>query len=429
MTTKTRPAHTESTTSYHEVAIDSTGHENVTNYDYSWQCGLDEIRYEDAKQLPNGRWPWKECSHIRNDFYNPVAGRASWGYEFTDKRSWEIQAALIISNMGKLRCPKRAWDPRVLQGCLDQLDLNSTENVLLYSGILQAVPLVGSAFKLTSILNRAARNLSKSFRKKPFTTVVKSLISADFIDRFVISPTIDDARRFMDATNYVLRVLETAKERNAHQFALSSSLTTIDESDKWTDRRNIGPGPYWKTEGQYRIGTEHKAFMLLEAEYDMRAVDPLKVWSRRVGLTRPLDSVWDLVPFSFVIDYFTRAGDFISHLSDEMSKSDGLKGRITRIVDCWGSVKNFGKWTERGLGATGSYISSWQWPYIKSYHVNEQPLEAVRETSTFSRFRVTPVWQYIAELQRKVDDYLTINLDLSSTRKRTIAELIIQAKL
>jgi hypothetical protein len=411
------------------VEVDSDGYEYVTNNDWSYTCGLDEIRYEDGRRLPDGRWPWKECSHIRDDYYQPVAGRASWGYEFHDKRIWDINAALIITNMGKLRCPKRPWDPSVLQGCLNQLDLNSSENVLLYSGILQAVPLVGSALKLTSILNRAARNLSKSFRKKPFTTVVKSLISADFIDRFVISPMIDDARRFADATNYVLRVLETARERNAHQFALDSSLTTIDEEDRWTDQRNIGPGPYWKTEGQYQIGTEHKAFMLLEAEYDMKAVDPLKVWSRRIGLTRPLDSMWDLVPFSFVIDYFTRAGDFIGHLSDEMSGSDGLKGRITRIIDCWGSVKNFGRWQERGLGAVGSYISSWQWPYIRSYYVNEEPMTAVRETSSYSRFRVTPIWRYIHELQQKVDDYLSINLDLSSTRKRTIAELVIQAKL
>jgi hypothetical protein len=309
---------------------------------------------------------------------------------------------------------------------MDQLDLNSRENVLLYSGVLQAVPLLGSVFKFNRILKDAARKFGKDLRKKPFTTAVKSLISADFIDRFVISPTIDDARRFMDATNYVLRVIDTARERNAHQFALQSASTDVREHSEEQSYSSVngdsGEINYLRVSDR-RIET--KAFILLEAEYDMMAVDPLKIWAQRVGLTRPLDSVWDLVPFSFVIDYFTRAGDFISALSDEMSSVDGLKGRITRINDLWYTQTRRSIRYRQGLSLRRPpSMAGGTWEMYPRFTAGRGGISNV----VFTRRRIKNPWVYLLSLQHQ-EDYLSINLSLSSTRKRTIAELVMQAKL
>jgi hypothetical protein len=328
--------------------------------------------------------------------------------------------------------PSGAFDDGALVGLLDQLDLNKGESVLLYSGILQAVPLVGSVFKMTSILNKAARNLSKSFRKKPFTTVVKSLISADFVDRFVISPTIDDARRFADATDYVLRVIQTAQERSAHIFALQTDLKSIVSQssgsiDVGSAYGSIPPmkGCRWRKQQTL----ESKAFMLCSARYDIGAISPLKLWARRVGLTRPLDSVWDLVPFSFVIDYFTRAGDFISALSDEMSDQDGLRATCVNILDLWQTFTRKGEHVVEG-GDVQSW-ASYDWWASHCQTINQSQVQgtAYLRNVEFQRQRISNPWARLLPLQERIDDYLTVNLDLSSTRKRTIAELVIQAKL
>jgi hypothetical protein len=322
--------------------------------------------------------------------------------------------------------PLRSWDQSTLQAVLDQVDLNSTENVLLYSGIVQAVPLLGSVFKLNSILRQLSKKLSKGLRKKPFTTVLKTAISLDFIDRFVISPTLDDARKFQDACDYVLRVIQTARDRNAHRFALKSSSTEVVSESESTSWRGVSGDLFeHKVLTKCRQTVTSKAFMLLEARYDLLAIDPIKFWAQRVGLTRPLDSVWDLVPFSFIVDYFTRAGDFIDHLSDKMSDVEGLRGRITAIHDLWGTLlckgertsevvkSQGGPWVPRDARMEGKYI---------------RPGKSTCRNTYFSRFRVPDPWSALSSLQRD-ENWGKLNLSLSSTRKRTIAELIIQAKL
>jgi hypothetical protein len=328
-----------------------------------------------------------------------------------------------VASPGPISDP--GWDESILQGITNQLDLNKGESVLLYSGVIQAIPLVGGVLKLSSILNKAARNLSKNFRKKPFTTVVKSLISLDFIDRFVVSPMLDDARKFQDAVDYALRVIQTARERSAHQFALSSERNVpISESVSTYATRTTSISPYTVYEVRTKSSIADKAFALLEARYDIDSVTPMKIWARRVGLTRPLDSVWDLVPFSFVLDYFFRSGDFISALSDEMSDVEGMKGTITKIHGLWGSH----------LARSERIVKPLSWTWDEQTGASEDtkvfvPGRSITRTENYSRFEVPNPYSHLIPYTETINDYLTINLDLSQTRKRTIAELIIQAKL
>lgn len=389
---------------------------------FRYNTGEEYISSPSSPKL-HGHWPWRECVHRKTSVCQPITAKA--GYKASEG-SWYVgrvaRGANYITESAPA-LPTKGWDESVMEGIISQIDLNTSDSVLLYSGVLQAVPLLGGALKFTSILNRAARNLSKSFRKKPFTTVVKSLISADFIDRFVISPTIDDARKFADATNYVLRVIETARDRNEHAFALKTQSTDWIQNTESTGHQssgNVSNDVIYRTQ---RF-VESKAFALLEARYDMTAVDPIKIWAQRVGLTRPLDSVWDLVPFSFVLDYFTRAGDFISALSDEMSSVEGLKGSITKIHDLWGSCFRCGRTTAKGINVQPDYGYIYDGQTVSDVYA--EGLEAVIENSEYRRFRVDNPWMYLLSLSEKLGDYLTINTELSATRKRTIAELVIQ---
>lgn len=430
MTTKYQP-NTRKEVEEYTYSYSNASQSYTTRNPVYYYTGSNVISYQEGKQLPSGRWPWKECDHVSSNLYTPVYGNVTWAY------ARRMGTPIFERESGSYNwiypdwdrppaAPEAPLDTSVFSKLMEQLDLNSRENVLLYSGVLQAVPLLGSVFKFNRILKDAARKFGKDLRKKPFTTAVKSLISADFIDRFVISPTIDDARRFMDATNYVLRVIETARERNAHQFALQSASTDVREHSEEQSYSSVngdsGEINYLRVSDR-RIET--KAFMLLEAEYDMMAVDPLKIWAQRVGLTRPLDSVWDLVPFSFVIDYFTRAGDFISALSDEMSNVDGLNGRITKIHDLWYTQTRRSTRYRQGLSLRRPpSMAGGTWEMYPRFTAGKGGISNV----VFTRRRVKNPWAYLLSLQRQ-EDYLSINLSLSSTRKRTIAELFIQAKL
>lgn len=421
---KVKPS-TSRTVTYYTYS-DTRGQTN--NLTTTYQTGEDRISYDDGERLPSGHWPWKRCVHTTSNYLQPIL--ATEGYSLVWPRERppysRTVSGVLLDTSSAPSAPTRNWDQSTLQAVLDQVDLNSTENVLLYSGIVQAVPLLGSVFKLNSILRRLSKKLSKGLRKKPFTTVLKTAISLDFIDRFVISPTLDDARKFQDACDYVLRVIQTARDRNAHRFALKSSSTEVISESESTSWRGVSGDLFeHKVLTKRRQTVTSKAFMLLEARYDLLAIDPIKFWAQRVGLTRPLDSVWDLVPFSFVVDYFTRAGDFIDHLSDKMSDVEGLRGRITAIHDLWGTLLCQGERTSEVVKSQGG-------PWVPSDARMEgkyiRPGRSTCRNTYFSRFHVSDPWSALSSLQRD-ENWGKLNLSLSSTRKRTIAELIIQAKL
>jgi hypothetical protein len=302
----------------------------------------------------------------------------------------------------------------------DQLDLNCHDSVMLYSGILQAIPLVGGAFKFVDVMNRLGRKLSRDFKKRPFTTVVKSAISLDFIDRFVVSPTIDDARKFINAHNYVINVMNTMYERSGvlpTAYEMQSKVQDVHASSAYTcsPAQPSTPTPISLSgEMTERSVGETKVFVLANVAYDTAAADPIKFWATRLGVTRPLDSFWDLVPFSFVVDYFTRAGDFISSVGDELTDQDALKGVIQKIHGCWCTQKVTRERVANFTAGSGGYWGR---------NTLVQPGVARTERGRFLRFPCS-------SLDTAPEDPSGFfRLDLSTVRARTIAELILQMKV
>jgi hypothetical protein len=307
------------------------------------------------------------------------------------------------------------------QAIRDQLDLNCHDCVLLYSGVIQAVPLLGGALRFNRIMKDLMKHIKKGMRSQPFTTVIRSAISADFINRFVIRPTLDDAQKFLDAHNYVVRVMNTAAERSAAPFKLESHLYEQVSSSTSTIYPTVGFDSVSvkcrKTTTRY---VESKAMILMSAGWNTAAIDPIKLWATRLGVNRPLDSVWDLVPFSFVVDYFTKAGDFISDLGDKLSSQDGLIGRVSSIHDAWQTTKCAEKQTFEGL--SWDYIPyKWSGSY-RSFH----PGMETYESGTFERKRIGDPWGFLSTV---TEDEGFFSLDLSATRWRTLAELLLQGKI
>lgn len=427
--TKIQPAH--------RISVDTTFTklEGTRGYDFqeatsmSILRGENRIEYDVTPPTYENVYPWHYCVHTRNRGGDPRAAKLGWVHRFYQgplNGGMRTERYAVVDDEPLPALPSASWDGSCLQGISDQIDLNSRDNVLLYSGVVQAVPLLGSVFKLNHILRKIAKRTSKSFRRKPFTTVIKSMISADFIDRFVISPTLDDAKRFQDACDYTLRVLQTAHDRNEHRIGLRSKVKTVERDDENTVRYQNGNTYGVDITYRTRAMTESQAFMLMDVRYDMMAVAPLKVWAQRVGLTRPLDSIWDLVPFSFVMDYFSRAGDFVSHVSDQMSQVEGLKGKIAKVYDLWGTYKAT---VVREVKTAHMYQH--KSPYAGSYEVGSYctPGGVTNKSEYFTRFRLQDdPFSYLSSLSRS-ENWGRLSLDLRATQKRTLAELFIQAKL
>lgn len=383
--------------------------------------GEDTITYQAGPKWNRSSCNWKECVH---------SNHGSW--------SWGLPVAVIGSSPTNIRGYLRPYPfidrsfpssllpypdlSSVMDKIWEQIDLNCHDSVLLYSGIVQAVPLVGSAFRFVKIMNDLGRKLKKGMRHQPFTTVLKTAISADFINRFVVSPTIDDARKFLDAHNYVVRVMNTMYERNgvlptAYSAEVRNTSTVKHSSysyKEWLSSDSVT----FEGELDIKCQSTSKLFLLGNVTYDTRAADPIKLWATRVGITRPLDSVWDLVPFSFVIDYFSRAGDFIAGLGDKLSDQDGLRGNLQRIVGCWASRKAQAIQTVN----FSSYTPNIWWGY--RLLPGSTPIgQFTYSRGQFDRFPVNP-YSFTS-----TDPSGFLRLDLSSTRVRTLCELFVQGRM
>lgn len=376
----------------------------------------DEISYSPGPKYISNHCNWKECVHRWRSTPNRVpfsyserVGPVYYDYDYSSA----LNEKPIIADpppASKLPDSSEVW-----KKVYDQINLNTSDGVLLYSGIIQAIPLLGGAMNAVSVLNRAGRSLSRSMRRRPFTTVVKSLIQADFIDRFVVRPTLQDMQKFADSFDYVLRVINTAQERN-RQVATAFEATTeniISQSSVSVDDYYAGA----RVQGTRltKSSASRTIFMLAKVTYDADCISPFKLWAARAGLSRPLDSAWDMIPFSFVLDYFVRAGDFLSHVSDTLSDQDALVGRIGKVFDCWQTTKcETFSLLKASLTPRNSRIT----------HFTGGSVEIKTSAGVFTREQV-PVMSEPGFW----DGEGLISPKLSTTRLRTLAELLIQARL
>lgn len=321
-------------------------------------------------------------------------------------------------------------DPQLEQTLIDEIfaniDLNCSESVMCYSAVLQAIPLVGSAVKIGSILNAIGRDLKRSWRRKPFTTVIKSLISADFINRFVVQTTIQDMHMVANATNYVLDTIKQAIARNGEEYTVLEATKTL------KDEKESTPEYFYPPAGtpllsqlpitvSYGTDVTMKVKWIAKLRYNTDIIDPVKLWAARVGLTKPLESFWDMVPFSFVVDYFLRTGEFLSELSNEMSSQDGLRGLVCSMGRPWKMTKaaSYSLVTNEAL-----YRSRIDTMDGRETFLNVFSGRSRRETFSFTR---EPIYDW--------DQSTFWNRgglwapQLSSTRVRTMGQLWLQAKI
>lgn len=386
-----------------------------------YQQGTETLTYGDGPKYVDSKLNWKVCSHVKNGVYRFGGTTASvevniYGSIYAAQYrplqpTWSPPAHYTLSLPDAKSCMEKFYE---------QIDLNCHDSVLLYSGILQAIPLLGGALRFVSVMNKLSRKLSRDLRRKPFTTVIKTAISLDFIDRFVVGPTIDDARKFIDATNYVLRVMDTAYQRSqpmpmAYEHSVSNNRVILDQSITSLISAS-GPTSEVRfsghcTRSELARTTSH---LLASVAYDTSAIDPIKLAATRMGINRPLDSAWDLVPFSFVVDYFARAGEFISEIGDKFTDQDALRGSVQSFHGAW-------------LTTTQEYTQKVDWTNASNPHRPIKYFQPGSDSFTVSTFSRVPFNPWAINVGASSDGFF--NFDLSSTRKRTLAQLFIQAKL
>lgn len=394
---------------------------------YSSPCS-ETITYDQGpKYLRNGSCNWKCCTHVTSarrsagSFISYTGLTRSYepcGGEFLPRYSSPYD---LVANPANLS--QSGWDD-LLRSCTDEiqskLDLNCQDRIMSYSAVIDLVPLVGVATRLSSTLNRAARKLMKRFGstsiRRNIYEVIRLLISGDLINRFVIQTTIQDAHAVMSVFDRCLAAWQTANRRNMTETVLSSSASIITREDATT----TVPLDYafnWSDAGA--VADVHKysectATVQVRGQftYKLSEADPVRWVAHALGIDTPLESIWDKIPFSFVVDYFLRVGEFIERVGD-MYGQDALRASIANISGVWAmtSCHSRADWSARDLW--------FRWRFYELSLLNTK-----YSVSGYRTFRRYPI--IFRDASGFWDKGGLFDVRLSSVRKRTLLELAIQ---
>lgn len=385
-----------------------------TRYTWDQVRWSERISYDDGPQYFQSHCNWKRCIHVKeNAPSTPCVAGLARDTSFSDRVAFQGFMAPFVSSV-----PSIDWTVvRAAAGNLqEKVDLNTQDRTMAYSYVVDLLPLLGPFTRASSILNKIGKwaiRHGHNLRKRPFTTVIQDVIKGDLINRFVVQTTVQDTKHILDVWNQLARTWDKIHTRNVEPTTLTGRASSMHEIDSGTD--NIPYPPYpWNSGGNvsYVIerGTTAKVIATLRLHYNTDKADPIKWIAAQLGISTPLESLWDKIPFSFVVDYFFRVGDAINEFGSRYTSQEGLKGTVLDVLSSWACVTAAHR--KRCVDVE---------PWVSGWRPSESQSYVVFGTSGSSTFVREPIdcrtesgfW----------DKGGFWNPQLSSVRKRTLLEL------
>jgi hypothetical protein len=130
----------------------------------------------------------------------------------------------------------------------------------------------------------------------------------------------------MSDVNGAMEALDRAHAPGSYRFnVVSTGHETLDWESPWQS----GLGPQGAFQRSCKAQIRQKCKVRWDFSYDDQSI--VRTYSS-LGVTNPLELVWELVPFSFVVDWFVPIGDWLHALDATL----GLKmrgGTVTMVGD------------------------------------------------------------------------------------------------
>jgi hypothetical protein len=215
--------------------------------------------------------------------------------------------------------------------------------------------------------------------------------------RYAFRPLVFEMKQAVDAAHKSIKKNSRATGRG---FKLANVIWTSNyETRCWEERTIV---TWLRTHTSY---TTYRAGVLYQIEDDLSSI--LAVW----GIDQPLESAWELLPFSFIIDWFFNIGDIIAMWTDNAGLTPlgswCVENRVLSITDIGISVRH------------GSLPSNnlFDWGTMPAAMTNNGSLKSVGQ---YKRRVINPAQSYIPSVK--------LNLDLAKIFDlATIARLLFKS--
>lgn len=200
------------------------------------------------------------------------------------------------------------------------------QNIAEITSLKKLVPsILESLLNIKRLAQNSAGHVYRGGKKFPVRDLkwgLKDISNTHLAVVFGVLPLVSDIKHFMqlsDSVNRRLKHIQGMERRSVRLRARAPAVPSTSASSSWQV-----VGKYSIDGGTIERSTEVK-YALLTANCRVRLKTPAKVsrayFRQCVGLNAPLSLAWELIPFSFVVDWFLPIGETIERL--EPSRAAG----------------------------------------------------------------------------------------------------------
>lgn len=224
---------------------------------------------------------------------------------------------------------KHQWpggDPMSTTTLLHPIDL-----VDVYGTIAQGLPEIGG-FTMSTETNLLVnliqiKELLSLFSRRPLLLGPVGLVASLFLmTEFAIKPTVDDYITMRDMAQKLIKAVD-AWNKNAGK---TTYFHFIVEKGKFEESETLIPIVGW--EDSHQVSGTTKTVVTIAIKGTRITVPNSAIMLSQLGVTKPIGVLWELIPFSFVLDWFTDLSGFISQFEDPVSPA-----HFTFVNACYSS--------------------------------------------------------------------------------------------
>lgn len=208
--------------------------------------------------------------------------------------------------------------------CINQL-LRDAEGAMPLSANMVVNAIEAASLKtLVPSLLQGFRSIAKN---KLGRKSAKDLAGSHLAYSFGLAPLISDFRSFLDVRGAVNKRMKELLRRNGQTSRISVRGSPVSGTSVTTYRPYVGTG------GTHTSVTDWDYLCIPAVSAEITSFfigansEAWKLYSSALGLSSPLTSVWELVPFSFVIDWFVPIGDAFMRVEDKI----GMHRTVTSL--------------------------------------------------------------------------------------------------
>lgn len=155
---------------------------------------------------------------------------------------------------------------------------------------------------------------------------LKEMANGHLLYSFGVAPLITDIKAILNVRQNVKKRIAELQRRSGRTLRLSSRTgqTVSNLPDSWvfapsSSARRLECEGEWRIQSSGCVSADVTSFFVSDAS------SQTKLWSSALGLSSPLSSIWELIPFSFVADWLLPIGAQFERVESKLGMHETVR--------------------------------------------------------------------------------------------------------